>query len=102
MFGFHMPELIIILVVALLIFGPKKLPEMGASIGKSIKEFRKGMNELSQPKEEREDETKSPNLEAIDREVASKKASYDMENNSFKSNYGTKSEVNSSTETKVD
>ncbi len=102
MFGFHMPELIIILVVALLIFGPKKLPEMGASIGKSIKEFRKGMNELSQPKEEREDETKSPNLEAIDREVASKKTSYDMENNSSKNNYGTKSEVNSSTETKVD
>ena len=102
MFGFHMPELIIIFVVALLIFGPKKLPEMGASIGKSIKEFRKGMNELSQPKEEREDETKSPNLEAIDREVASKKASSDMENNSSKNNYGTKSEVNSSTETKVD
>jgi len=102
MFGFHMPELIVIFVVALLIFGPKKLPEMGASIGKSIKEFRKGMNELSQPKEEREDETKSPNLEAIDREVASKKASYDMENNSLKSNYGTNSEVNSSTETKVD
>jgi sec-independent protein translocase protein TatA len=99
---FHGPELIIILVIALLIFGPKKLPEMGASIGKSIKEFRKGMNELSQPKEEREDETKSPNLEAIDREVASKKASYDMENNSFKSNSATNSEVNSSTETKVD
>jgi sec-independent protein translocase protein TatA len=102
MFGFHMPELIIILVVALLIFGPKKLPEMGASIGKSIKEFRKGMNELSQPKEEREDEAKSPDLEAIDREVASKKASYDMENNSFKSNDATKSEVKSSPETKVD
>ena len=102
MFGFHMPELIIIFVVALLIFGPKKLPEMGASIGKSIKEFRKGMNELSQPKEEKPDETKSPNLEAIDREVASKKASYDMENNSLKSNYATNSEVNSSTETIVD
>jgi sec-independent protein translocase protein TatA len=102
MFGFHMPELIIILVVALLIFGPKKLPEMGASIGKSIKEFRKGMNELSQPKEEREDETKSPNLEAIDREVASKKATYDMENSSSKSNSGPHSEVNSSAETKVD
>jgi len=102
MFGFHMPELIIILVVALLIFGPKKLPEMGASIGKSIKEFRKGMNELSQPKEEREDETKSPNLEAIDREVASKKVSYDMENTSFKNHSGTSSEINSSSESKVD
>ncbi len=102
MFGFHMPELIIILVVALLIFGPKKLPEMGASIGKSIKEFRKGMNELSQPKEEKPDETKSPNLEAIDREVASKKASYDMENNPSNNTHGTSSEINSSSEAKVD
>ncbi len=102
MFGFHMPELIIILVVALLIFGPKKLPEMGASIGKSIKEFRKGMNELSQPKEEKPDETKSPNLEAIDREVASKKVNYDMENNPSNNTHGTSSEINSSSEAKVD
>jgi sec-independent protein translocase protein TatA len=48
--GLHMPELIIVLVVALLIFGPKKLPEMGSAIGKSIKEFRKGINEISTPK----------------------------------------------------
>jgi sec-independent protein translocase protein TatA len=45
--GGHIPELVIVLVVALLIFGPKKLPEMGSAIGKSIKEFRKGMNEIS-------------------------------------------------------
>ncbi len=49
--GFHTPELIIVLVVALLIFGPKKLPEMGSAIGKSIKEFRKGMNEITAPKD---------------------------------------------------
>ena len=48
MFG-HTPELIIVLVVALLIFGPKKLPEMGSAIGKTVKSFRKGMNELNQP-----------------------------------------------------
>ncbi len=48
--GLHMPELIVVLVVALLIFGPKKLPEMGSAIGKSIKEFRKGINEISVPK----------------------------------------------------
>src|SRR5262245_38348014 len=47
---FHGPELIIVLVIALLIFGPKKLPEMGSAIGKSIKEFRKGMNEIATPK----------------------------------------------------
>ncbi len=72
MFGLHMPELIIILVVALLIFGPKKLPEMGSSIGKSIKEFKKGMNEISHPKEEKDDEIKVPNVEVQQRELASK------------------------------
>jgi sec-independent protein translocase protein TatA len=77
--GFHAPELIIILVVALLIFGPKKLPEMGSAIGKSIKEFKKGVNELSQPKEEKENsyqatEAARLELEAIERELASKKA----------------------------
>lgn len=40
MFGLGMPELILILVIALVIFGPSKLPEMGASLGKAIKEFR--------------------------------------------------------------
>ena len=79
MFGLHMPELIIILVVALLIFGPKKLPEMGASIGKSIKEFRKGMNEISQPKDEKVDEVNVPNAEAQKPEfLASQSASTEL------------------------
>lgn len=74
-FGFHGLDLVVILVIALLIFGPKKLPEMGSAIGKSIKEFQKGMKELTNPKEE--EETKTPSalsMEAIDREIASKKA----------------------------
>jgi len=79
MFGFHAPELIIILVVALLIFGPKRLPEMGAGVGKFIKEFRKGVNEISNPKEEKDDELKSRSFEAIERENASKKASYEYQ-----------------------
>ena len=58
--GLHLPELIIVLAVALLIFGPKKLPEMGSAIGKSIKEFRKGMSELGAPKDEPAEETKVP------------------------------------------
>jgi len=41
------PELIIILVIALLILGPGKLPEVGASIGKSIREFRKASSDLN-------------------------------------------------------
>jgi TatA/E family protein of Tat protein translocase len=42
------PELIIILVIALLILGPGKLPEVGASLGKSIKEFRKASTDLQE------------------------------------------------------
>lgn len=47
MFGFggHLPELIIILVAALVIFGPKRLPEIGSSMGKTIKEFKKSTTE---------------------------------------------------------
>ncbi len=58
--GFHGLDLIVILVIALLIFGPKKLPEMGSAIGKSIKEFQKGMKELTAPKDEHEEEPKLP------------------------------------------
>ncbi len=58
--GFHGLDLIVILVIALLIFGPKKLPEMGSAIGKSIKEFQKGMRELSAPKDEHDEENKLP------------------------------------------
>ena len=45
MFGLGMPELILILVIALVIFGPSKLPEMGSSIGKAIREFRTATKE---------------------------------------------------------
>ena len=41
-----MPELIIILVIALIIFGPRKLPELGRSLGKSLGEFKRASNEL--------------------------------------------------------
>ena len=41
-----MPELIIILTIALIIFGPRKLPELGRSLGKSLGEFKRASNEL--------------------------------------------------------
>jgi len=41
-----MPELIIILTIALIIFGPRKLPELGRSLGKSLSEFKRASNEL--------------------------------------------------------
>ncbi len=45
MFGLGMPELLVIGVIALLFFGPGKLPEIGGAIGKSIRGFKKSMEE---------------------------------------------------------
>jgi sec-independent protein translocase protein TatA len=45
MFGIGMPELIIILVIILIIFGAGKLPEIGAGMGKAIKNFKSATNE---------------------------------------------------------
>jgi len=46
MFGLGMPELIVILGIALLLFGAEKLPEIGRVLGKAINEMKKGMNGL--------------------------------------------------------
>lgn len=53
MFGFGMPELVIILVIMLVIFGPGKLPQLGASLGGAIRSFKKAAEEdpmLANPK----------------------------------------------------
>jgi sec-independent protein translocase protein TatA len=47
-----MPELIVIMVIALIIFGPRKLPELGKSLGKAINEFKRASNELKNTLEE--------------------------------------------------
>jgi sec-independent protein translocase protein TatA len=52
-FGFHWFELIIVFGLALLFFGPKRLPEMGSAIGKTIKEFQKSIKEVSAPAEDK-------------------------------------------------
>ena len=48
--GLRAPELIIILIVALLIFGPKNLPKLGKSLGQTVKNVREGMEGDEEPK----------------------------------------------------
>jgi TatA/E family protein of Tat protein translocase len=67
MFGnIGFPELLIILAIALLIFGPKKLPEVGRSIGKALREFRKTSDEI---KEKIEEEIQAEDFKDIKREI---------------------------------
>ena len=63
MFGIGIPELIIILVIVLVIFGANKLPEIGSGMGRAIKNFKKATTEPEEievtPTKDKEDDTKS-------------------------------------------
>jgi sec-independent protein translocase protein TatA len=67
MFGnIGLPELLIILAIALLVFGPKKLPEVGKSLGRAIREFRRTSDEL---KERIEEEIRADEIKEIKEEL---------------------------------
>ena len=51
MFGIGMPELILILVIALMVIGPKKLPDLAKSLGRAMREFKKATNDLKESME---------------------------------------------------
>jgi TatA/E family protein of Tat protein translocase len=52
MLGIGFPEMLLIMAIALLVFGPKKLPEIGKSLGRAIREFRRTSDELKERFEE--------------------------------------------------
>jgi len=58
MFGIGMPELIIILVIILIIFGAGKLPEIGAGMGKAIRNFKGATNEVEKSEQDKIEENK--------------------------------------------
>jgi sec-independent protein translocase protein TatA len=49
-----LPEILVVLVIALIVFGPKRLPELGRSLGKGIREFRGSMSGDNEDEEDRE------------------------------------------------
>ena len=67
MFGIGVPELILILIIGLVVFGPGKLPEVGRAVGKSIREFKKATTAVTEeleaapekPRREAKTETKT-------------------------------------------
>ena len=65
--GLGIPELLIIVVVVLIIFGPKNLPKLGSAIGKTVKNVREGMEEGSDDKDvaKAEKSSASENVEEV-------------------------------------
>lgn len=61
MFGLGVPELIIILVVALIIFGPGKLPEIGGALGRGIRDFKRSFEGRDEEEPKKVENNSDPN-----------------------------------------
>ena len=60
MFGLGVPELMVILVIALVVFGPSKLPQIGSGLGKAIRDFKKGVTGAEEDEADKEAKKDSP------------------------------------------
>ncbi len=72
--GIGVPELLIILAVALLIFGPKNLPKLGSALGKTVKNLREGMGGKKDEEDEAEEEVVAEEEEEEEEEPVKKTA----------------------------
>ena len=74
-----MPELVIILVIELIVFGPRKLPELGRSLGRSIGEFKRASNELRSTLDEeiRIEEQRNAERQRVDTEARTEQRAKD-------------------------
>ena len=59
MFGLGWPEVVIILIAAVLVFGPKKIPELGSTLGKTLRGFKEGVSEAAAEQDEHDEDYRS-------------------------------------------